>query len=244
MRRLVIRCLALTLVVFLCSCFLRDLFGGFQVDQSAIDAASINRQIEQYLEQAETSDDINQKARLLGLASALLAQKGDYTKAARLARAARRENPSQKDALATLGECYIATGRLREAELILQEALIADPEFVRAHYLLGNAHSAARNWTDARASYETALEFDSENVDVMNNLAAVLVRLNQAPRALSLLEAAIAINPELASLQRNAGLAAQASGRRDQARAYFERYLQLNPAGGDRELVQQWIGAL
>lgn len=240
MKRMV--CIAVSLIV------LTGLFSckkeGFTPDQGKISQARISQKIKEYLEKAEGEDDDNLKARYLAAASELLADKGDFKKAVRIARRAKRANPSQKQALATIGEYYIYNGRYKEAQLVLSEALGADREYGRANYLMGNACFALNEISDARDFYKASIRSNPGDVRAHNNLAQIYLKQGNLGMALNVLKEGIVKAPQFALTYKNAGVVTEKMNNDTKALEYYQKYITLNPGGEDKEVVEQWITKL
>ena len=74
--------------------------------------------------------------------------------------------------------------------------------------------------------------------------AAVLFKAGKFLPAAELFERAFALNPSKLVRLRNAGRAFEEAGRLDHARHLFQRYIELAPAGRDRDEVQDRIAKL
>jgi len=110
-----------------------------------------------------------------------------------------------------------------------QKSVALDPAIAAAHTNLGNALYRTGERRAARESYETALELDPEQPEARFNLGNVLDDLGETELAIAELRHVCNRCPEFADAQFNlAGILARVGGLA-QARARFEKYLQLDP---------------
>lgn len=94
---------------------------------------------------------------------------------------------------------YCFPSRLEEV-IILQEAIVANPQDDRAFYYLGNFWLAKRHYKDARKCWEKSLQLNNESPLVLRNLSLVYYnKFNQKVKAQELLEKAFTLdkNPRL-----------------------------------------------
>ena len=75
----------------------------------------------------------------------------------------------------------------------VQNLLAANPNDPGLMAALGNLYFDASRWEEARGWYERALEIDSDNPNVITDLAVVYRNLKQPQKSLELLDRAIAI---------------------------------------------------
>jgi len=93
----------------------------------------------------------------------------------------------------------------------------------------GLADHLAGRLDQAEASYRQLLTRDPDNVDALHMLGVLLFQRNQAAAGLDLLDAAIAINGEVASFHGHRGLILAALGRTQEAIGAYQTALTLNP---------------
>jgi Flp pilus assembly protein TadD len=77
---------------------------------------------------------------------------------------------------------------------LAEQWLKVHPEDLQVQKALGDSYARAANWPMARAAYEKALKMAPEDGDALNNLASILVLLND-PMAVKFAELAVAKNP-------------------------------------------------
>ncbi|MEM6562646.1 MAG: tetratricopeptide repeat protein, partial [Planctomycetota bacterium] len=98
----------------------------------------------------------------------------------------------------------VKSGQSKQAMRLVRERLRENPREVSSHYMLGLLQTRAGNLAAARRSFEEAAELAPGHAPTANNLAVVLVKQNQYPRALLFLGQALRDAPDTKSLLDNA----------------------------------------
>ncbi|MDW8231446.1 MAG: tetratricopeptide repeat protein [Roseiflexaceae bacterium] len=75
------------------------------------------------------------------------------------------------------------------------------PHCLEAHRILGEAHLSGRQYEEARADFERALQFDPEHIPALVGLGMACERLGQLDRAISAFERALEIKPDVPELR-------------------------------------------
>jgi cellulose synthase operon protein C len=104
----------------------------------------------------------------------------------------------------------------RGAVSLAEDWVRRQPQDVVIRRVLGDAHARLGQFPQARAHYEAALKAAPDEVDVLNNLANVMI-LQKDPAALAVAERALAKAPGLPRLIGTAGWAAFHAGQNDRA---------------------------
>jgi len=216
----------------------------YQPDIDKINSSSINRSINELLISAESSTDDNEKAKILGKASTLLIEKQDYKKAAEIARKALEANPTNPDALASLGEYYTLRNMPDETIYFLKGLLGTKSANDRIYYLLGNAFYMKGSRDKAVTYYHKSIDINENNTDALNNLSVVYTMMHKPEKAYPLALKTIKIKPENSSYYKNCGIIAEKLKRNKEAVEYYKHYLDLNSNGDDRKAVELWIKKL
>jgi len=216
----------------------------YQPEYDKINASSINRSINELLTSAESSTDDNEKAKFLGKASTLLIEKQDYKQAAEIARKALEANPTNPDALASLGEYYTLRNMPDETIYFLNGLVGTKNANDRIYYLLGNAFYMKGSRDKAVTYYHKAIDINENNTDALNNLSVVYTMMHKPEKAYPLALQTIKIKPENGSYYKNCGIIAEKLKRNKEAVEYYKHYLDLNSNGDDRKAVEQWIKKL
>ena len=86
-----------------------------------------------------------------------------------------------------------------------------------------------RDYNDAYEDLKLSLEFDSSNIDALNNLAAVLDELDRNEEAFATLEKIIKVDTNYIPGYVNLGFQHQAIGNHEKAISYFNKAIDLAP---------------
>ncbi len=87
------------------------------------------------------------------------------------------------------------SGRLAEAEGLLQEAAMLAPGVAAVHLNLANVQMSRKRWNEATATYEAALRLAPETADAYYNLAICLTRLARIDDAVAAYRSALGLRP-------------------------------------------------
>jgi tetratricopeptide (TPR) repeat protein len=146
--------------------------------------------------------------------------------------------PGDYQALAHIGSCLSAMGRLDEAESYFRQALkgLDDPV---THFNMALLLALTNRLDEAVAEYEKALERDPMHSDARTNMAAALARQGKLDRAAKELRYLIEHDPENAAARTNLGLVLLQQGRLADAKGQLEEALRLDPTlASAREALQ------
>jgi hypothetical protein len=119
------------------------------------------------------------------------------------------------------GSELLKQGKLDQAQRAFRAALEIDPESSRVLALLGLAHFRANEFADARGVYEQLVERAPTDASHRLNLGLVYLKLNDADRAISALEASRALDPSQGRAVSYLGLAYARGGRYAEAYRAF-----------------------
>lgn len=159
----------------------------------------------------------NPKARL-GVGEIYLSLR--EAKKAREAFDALAEEPSVRArALQGRGLTLAMDGQVDTAEAPLRAAVAEDPALWRAWNALGHLHDRRKEWSEARACYEKALEGAPRSASVHNNLGFSLILAGQPEQAEKYLVKAIEIERDNKLARSNLRLALAWQGRYQEALA-------------------------
>lgn len=86
--------------------------------------------------------------------------------------------------------------RLAAQAAELEDMLARTPDDPRLMVALGNLYFDAGRWTEARLWYERAMEIESDDPNVITDLAVVYRNLKQPERSLELLDHALSVSPD------------------------------------------------
>ena len=149
------------------------------------------------------------------------------------------------DAL-TRGTEQLKKGELDLAQRSFRIALDQDPENVRALALLGLTYFRGNQFDQARPIYEHLVERAPIDAAHRMNLGLVYLKLNEADRAISALEASRALDPSGTHTVTYLGLAYARAGRYAEAyrsfllagQTEFATEIEINLTTGEREAIQ------
>ncbi|HEX2691371.1 MAG TPA: tetratricopeptide repeat protein, partial [Kofleriaceae bacterium] len=111
------------------------------------------------------------------------------------------------------GSEFLKQGKIDQAQRIFLTALELDPENARVLALLGLSHFRANAFAEARVIYEQLVERAPTDASHRLNLGLVYLKLNDATRAISALEASRALDPSQGRAISYLGLAYARAGR-------------------------------
>ena len=106
------------------------------------------------------------------------------------------ENPSMAEAWFNLALVEHVDGRAAARESALDSAIETDATLTEALAFRGALATADSDWSVAEASYRQALKHDDESVEALMGLAWVMARTDRVDGALSLLDRAVALEPD------------------------------------------------
>ncbi len=157
-------------------------------------------------------------------------------------------NPNSPEAQFDLGNALYQQGQLNAAVETYKTAIKLNPQYTAAYANLGVTYYQLQEFELSARQYEKALELDPNDGDVAYNLGALyLQQALSAPeqpdaqllkQAVSQLEQAQQISPELAEPYFTLGVAYLALNQPAQARESFETFLSLG-AGQDTRAKQE-----
>jgi tetratricopeptide (TPR) repeat protein len=111
------------------------------------------------------------------------------------ARAMLRRNPKDAENRTALATSLAASGRTAEAMKEVQQAIMDEPTFARAHYILGQLFLGQNDAPNANIALKRAVELDPANASLQNDLGWVLLASGDVAAAIEHLERAVQLNP-------------------------------------------------
>ncbi len=129
---------------------------------------------------------------------------------------------------AQLGSIALQEGRVDEALPLLKEAAPAlnDPEVWGN---LGMAYAMSGDMAHGAEAFEKVLQLRPDMQDARAQLAAFYARMNRMDDAMRLIDEAVAAEPDNARFIMQRGIILAMQGKRDEAKAAFEKARQLDP---------------
>lgn len=148
------------------------------------------------------------------------------------------------------GTEQLKLGKLDQAQRSFRIALDNDPENVRVLALLGLTYFRGNQFAEARPIYEHLVEKAPTDASHRMNLGLVFLKLNEADKAISSLEASRALDPSVNNTVTYLGLAYARSGRYAEAyrsfllagRNDFASEIEINLTQAEREGIQNQLG--
>ena len=134
---------------------------------------------------------------------------------------------------------------MQEAVVSLEARLAADPDDIPGWKMLGRTQLTLGNYAGAADAYERAMALEEgKDAQTMIDLAIAIMNRDQSPiegRVLSLVESALALDPNNPAARFYSGVAAADRGDTDTAATHFEKLLGLNPPEEIRPILEQRI---
>jgi len=125
-----------------------------------------------------------------------------------------------------LSGCASLQQKNNQTRNVLSDSEIQDAKY---WYRIGRNYQAKKDYSEAVAAYEKALELDSDNAKVYNAMGVVYSILNEHELAIELINKAIHYKPMASHLHNNLGFAYLRWERASEAAGAFNRALKLNP---------------
>ncbi len=137
--------------------------------------------------------------------------------------------------------CKLDSNRATYADAIeaYQTALECDPTFADAHCNLGSVYYNQDRLAIARTCFERAVAYNPQHVEANLNLATLFEEEGRYQMALRHYKVALDADPLAADTQVSLALLYEKIGLRRKARAFWQRYLQLEPNGTWVETARQ-----
>jgi predicted TPR repeat methyltransferase len=127
------------------------------------------------------------------------------------------------------GNVLINQGKLDEAAIQYEQAIILRPDYAEAYNNLGNVRKEKGRLDDAITLYEQAIALRPDNVQAHCNLGSALRTQGKLDEAIASYERAIALKPNFAEAYSNLGNALKDQGRLDEAVTRYEQAIALKP---------------
>jgi tetratricopeptide (TPR) repeat protein len=160
---------------------------------------------------------------------------GDLTLAVDTLKKVREEEPGNMQALTVLGDCYLRLGKNKEVITLLTPAQRKDPDNPAFNYMLGTALVRDDQAAAGQIVIDKILRNgDSAQARMLMGTTKYMVR--DFSGALTDLQKAAELNPNLPEVNAYYGLALLATGDQPAARKAFERELKSDPNNFDANL--------
>lgn len=143
------------------------------------------------------------------------------------------DTPNNHDALHLLGVIAHQVGKHDVAVDLIGKALAIKPDFVQAHFNLGNAFRGLELPAEAAAAYGQAVRLKPDYAQAHCNLGLTLQDLADPAGAAASLRQAIDINPDFAQAHYHLGNTLKEQGHMDAALGAFRQALRIDPDHAD-----------
>ncbi len=153
---------------------------------------------------------------------------GDHDLAVETGRRVLRRKPDDVSMHILVAQSLLRQDKVDEA-LAELEAIPEEKRDDEAHYALGRLFSKQRNWETARYHLTLAYEPESPRYEVLRALFDLDVREGRLVESAERIEAALAVKPDDAGLNRLSGEVLLYSGKKAEAEAAFRRAIELDP---------------
>lgn len=135
--------------------------------------------------------------------------------------------PRDPDAIQGMAQTYQLLGRNQEAETMFRRASALRPDSWEGYFRLGNFYYRENRFREAESQYRRVLELAPDNANAYTNLGTVLTNENRYDEARTVLEKAVALNPNF-SAYNNLASVYYLEGRYADSAAIYEKALRLN----------------
>jgi tetratricopeptide (TPR) repeat protein len=154
---------------------------------------------------------------------------GDLAGAVQAYQAGLAIDPKSADANFAIGNVYEQEGRLNDAQAAYQAALSSRPDMVGARSNLGVIYYQMGQFDKAVEQYNQVLHANPNDAETLYLLAAVRLQQKDYPQAEQLLLKARDNKPDLPEVYYGLGTLYELQGKKDQAIASFEKFLEIGP---------------
>jgi protein O-GlcNAc transferase len=155
---------------------------------------------------------------------------GNFAEARRLYRQVLARAPAHTLTLYRSGLLELQDGHPDTALVLVEQAIAADANEPRYHFVLGQARQALRRWGPAIDAYEAALKLQPDFLDAWNNLGICRQRRGQFPQAAAAYRQALSLEPRNAGVMANLGTVLREMGEFTEAVELLRAAADLEPA--------------
>jgi tetratricopeptide (TPR) repeat protein len=198
-----------------------------QQEQSKLEAAQ--RDVKQQPDSFDTAEEPPINADTHFAAGQLAESQGDVSRATKQYEEALKLDANHKNALFRLGAVYTQSKRFNEAIAIWQRYLKATNNSAAASGNLGLCYERAGRMEEAELAYKAGIARDPEDAACRINYGLMLARRDRLDEALAQLQTVL--TP--AEVHYNLGSVFEQQGKKEQAKAYYRKALDLDPKLAD-----------
>lgn len=157
----------------------------------------------------------------------------DFSRAAAALEEHLQARPGDLRARLLLGLCYQQTGMLPEAEAVLQEVAVQDPNHGAARYSLARVQYLRGRFVEARSNLREAARLGEPEARVEYLHGLIAQEENRHEAALGHLRRATASDPQFEPAWTATGVLLLKMGRLEEAKAVLDRAVRLAPGGAE-----------
>tara|TARA_Y100000590_G_C15734781_1_gene1018185 strand:- start:1839 stop:3605 length:1767 start_codon:yes stop_codon:yes gene_type:complete len=131
----------------------------------------------------------------------------------------------------TYGAAYdnYKKGNLKTAETLCYKILSIDPNFIQSKILLANISAKNKDFVNTKKLLSEALDMDSKNISVLNNLGTVCKQLGETKNALNYYKKVIEIDPNNPNAYYNLGATCYDLGQLKEAKVSLQKATVIKP---------------
>lgn len=133
----------------------------------------------------------------------------------------------KNQAVKKIEELFTA-GFVKEAEVVVKQLLVVDPNHTAGLQLYGIILSRSRQYKEAIETFEKAIKLDSQNSENYNNIALCYMHNNEFNKALESINKAVELKPLSVDYIANCAMIKRASGDNLNAIETYKKALSLN----------------
>lgn len=173
----------------------------------------------------EASEDPPLSADTRFAAGQLAESQGNYDNAIAQYREALKLNPNHRDAMFRLGAVYTQGKRFNEAIPLWQRYIKVTNNAAQSYSNLALCYEMAGRPGEAEQTYKAGIERDPSESTTRNNYGRMLARQGRWDEALAQLSTVL----KPAEVHYNLGTVCEEQGKREEAKAYYRKALELDP---------------
>jgi tetratricopeptide (TPR) repeat protein len=178
------------------------------------------------LELPDPKDKI-EEYRAISKAMSLIARR-HYDEAIPVLQTLRGKDPNISSVDSMIGQCYLNTGRYREARRSLQKAVKVDPDRVYPRIYLAQTHFHLREYQQAQELLESVIQQDQSSFQAYNYLGLIYSDRGETSKAVNAFKKAVAIQDDVEAYQM-LGYLYTREGLPKQAARALEKAIQMDP---------------
>ncbi len=171
-----------------------------------------------------------------GYQQSAIASKDKFAQAAKTMEGFLADHPTDAYVCSKLGALYVQSGKIEPGIELLERGFSANSVnaqiLYELHYHLGIAYSRLQNLSQAKASYQAAIDLDIYpmlKLGAYNNLGNLHRATGDLIKAKTAYEMTLQIDPNFAAGYYNLGITLKAIGQFSEAIAAYQQAIELNP---------------